>query len=87
MILTFQNIPANTTKSELQKDLEGYGVKGIIKKGKQFYVRIPKNEGAYSLIEKRNLSEFKGNQITVKPIRSVTNLSVCRTSLGMIRMF
>jgi hypothetical protein len=88
MILAFENIPSTISKKEFRLALKNKeGVRGIMKHNNRFYVRVPNDKLAINLMEQYHQEDLFGQKITVKPSRSATNLSFCRTSLGMIRMF
>ena len=88
MILAFENIPSTISKKEFRQALKNKeGVRGIMKHNQRFYVRVPNDKLALDILEQYNQKDLFGQKIAVKPSRSATNLSFCRTSLGMIRMF
>ncbi|MCB9224434.1 MAG: hypothetical protein R2780_06215 [Crocinitomicaceae bacterium] len=88
MILRIRNIPKDTTKPQLRALFRPYGrISAIIKRGNTAFIHMTSRRRAQAALDDLNETTWNGNHISVSSADSNTELSICRTEHGIMRMF
>jgi RNA recognition motif-containing protein len=88
MIIQLKRFPPYASEKDIRNLFDTYGdVRGIIRMKKRAFVRMPDDDRADLAIQNLNGMKWKGWHINVKQINPDLTSPVCRTQLGIIRMF
>ncbi|UKN00271.1 RNA-binding protein [Paracrocinitomix mangrovi] len=88
MIIQLNKISPRANKKDIRNLFSTYGVvSGVIKSPNSAFIRMPDDDRAAIAIQNLDGMKWKGWNIRVKPLSSKTETPVCRTSIGVLRMF
>lgn len=88
MIIKMLKYSTEPNQLEVRKLFEQYGtVKSVVSTPKALFVNMPDTKNAQLALNALNGKSFNGHVVHLKKHRSKGNTSVCRTALGMFKMF
>ncbi|MBD3636242.1 MAG: RNA-binding protein [Crocinitomicaceae bacterium] len=88
MIIEMTNIPSSITKQDIREMFERYGkVRSVIKTSHTAYIRMPAKKRANKAVEELNHTRLEGSKIELEKLNASETSPVCRTNIGMFRMF
>lgn len=88
MIIKMKKYPKVVEKQDVRDLFETYGdVKNVIMTPNAVFVNMPDKERAEIALNNLNGMKWKGWRINLKKFNSNEHTPICRTSLGMFRMF
>ena len=88
MIIKMKKFPPFANKQDIEDLFETYGnVKSVVLTPKSAFINMPERERAEIAMANLNGMKWKGWRINVRKYRSTEDTPVCRTRLGMFRLF